>query len=109
MSLHRFVLFLLLCLPCVAPAADAFRVICYHDVQADVRVMPDLFAVDTAELVSQFSWLKENGYQVIGLDDVIAAREGRRPLPDRAVMLTFDDGYRSVYTRVYPLLRLFNY
>src|SRR5262245_49467223 len=104
MNLRRFFLFLLLCVPAIAPAADAFRVICYHDVQEDVRVMPDLFAVDTAELVAQFSWLQENGYSVIGLDDVIAAREGRKPLPDKAVMLTFDDGYRSLYTRVYPLL-----
>lgn len=100
---------LVLCLPGAALAAGSFRVLCYHDIQNDVRVNPDPYAIDTAELVSQFSWLKENGYRVIGMDDVIAAREGRRPLPDKAVMLTFDDGFRSVYTRVYPLLKLFNY
>ncbi|HEX7813296.1 MAG TPA: poly-beta-1,6-N-acetyl-D-glucosamine N-deacetylase PgaB [Burkholderiales bacterium] len=100
---------LLLCLPGAALAAGSYRVLCYHDVREDVRVNPDPFAVDAAQLVSQFAWLKENGYHVIGMDDVIAAREGRKPLPDKAVMLTFDDGYRSVYTRVYPLLRLFNY
>lgn len=102
-------LILLLCLPATVLAAGPYRVLCYHDVQEDVRVNPDPFAVDTATLVSQFAWLKENGYRVIGMDDVIAAREGRKPLPDKAVMLTFDDGYRSVYTRVYPLLRLFGY
>lgn len=100
---------LALCVSGAAQAAGTFRVICWHDVREDVRVVPDPFAVDTAELVSQFSWLRENGYHVIGMDDVIAAREGRRPLPDKAVMLTFDDGFRSVYTRVYPLLKLFGY
>ncbi len=30
-------------------------------------------------------------------------------LPPKAVLLTFDDGYLSFYTRVYPLLRAFNY
>ncbi len=97
------------CLSGTAQAAGTFQVICWHDVQEDVRVIPDPFAVDTAQLVSQFAWLKENGYRAVGMDDVIAAREGRKPLPDKAVMLTFDDGFRSVYTRVYPLLKLFGY
>src|SRR5215475_8399105 len=96
---------LLLCLPAAAMAASTFRVLCYHDVQEDVRTKPDPYSVDTAELVSQFSWLKENGYRVVSFDDVLAAHDGRRPLPDKAVLLTFDDGYRSVYTRVFPLLR----
>jgi biofilm PGA synthesis lipoprotein PgaB len=105
----RLFALLLLCLPGAGWGANAYRVLCYHDVQEDVRVVPDPFAVDTAQLVSQFAWLKENGFHVIGLDDVIAAREGKRVLPDKAVLLSFDDGYRSVYTRVFPLLKLFNY
>jgi poly-beta-1,6-N-acetyl-D-glucosamine N-deacetylase len=96
-------------LPVAGHAADTFRVLCYHDVREDVRVDPDPYAVDTAELVSQFAWLKENGYRVVSLDDVLAAREGRRPLPEKAVLLSFDDGYRSTYTRVFPLLKLFGY
>jgi biofilm PGA synthesis lipoprotein PgaB len=92
-----------------AESAVSYRVLCYHDVPEDVRVNPDPYAVDSAQLVSQFAWLRENGYRVVSLDDVIAAREGRRSLPAKAVMLTFDDGYRSFYTRVFPLLKLFNY
>lgn len=87
----------------------SYRVLCYHDVQEDVRVNPDRYAVGSARLVTQFAWMKHNGYRVVSLDDVIAAREGRRALPAKAVMLTFDDGYRSVYTHVFPLLKLFNY
>ncbi|MGH6631081.1 MAG: polysaccharide deacetylase family protein, partial [Burkholderiales bacterium] len=87
----------------------SYRVLCYHDVQEDVRVNPDRYAVGSARLVTQFAWMKHNGYRVVSLDDVIAAREGRRALPAKAVVLTFDDGYRSVYTRVFPLLKLFNY
>lgn len=103
-----FVLFMF-CLPAAGQAANSYRVLCYHDVQEDVRIIPDPFAVDTAQLVSQFAWLKENGFHVLSLDDVIAAREGKRALPDKAVLLSFDDGYRSVYTRVFPLLKLFGY
>jgi biofilm PGA synthesis lipoprotein PgaB len=96
-------------LPAAGWGANTYRVLCYHDVQEDVRVKPDPFAVDTAQLVAQFAWLRENGFHVIGVDDVIAAHEGKRALPDKAVLLTFDDGFRSTYTRVFPLLRLFNY
>ena len=92
-----------------AESAVSYRVLCYHDVQQDVRLNADPYAVDSAQLVAQFAWMKDNGYRVVSLDDVIAAREGRRALPAKAVVLTFDDGYRSVYTRVFPLLKLFKY
>lgn len=83
----------------------------YHDVRDDVRgdLDPDRFAVSTEHLAQHFEWLRENGWTPIGIDDLIAAREGRRPLPERAVLLTFDDGLASVYTKVFPLLKLFDY
>ncbi len=89
--------------------ATSYRVLCYHDVPQDVRDQPDPYAVDAGQLALQFAWLKENGFRVVSLDDVIAAQRGRRALPDKAVLLTFDDGYRSVYTRVFPLLKAFGY
>src|SRR5579859_7260928 len=109
MSRTFFCVLFMLCLPATGLAANTYRVLCYHDVQEDVRIVPDPYAVDTAQLVAQFAWLKQNGFHMIGLDDVIAAREGKRALPDKAVLLSFDDGYSSVYTRVFPLLKLFNY
>lgn len=106
----RLLLFgLLLALTTGASAQGSYRVLCYHDVVPDVRDRPDPFAVDAGQLAAQFAWLKENGFRVVGVEDLIAAQEGRRPLPDKAVLLTFDDGYRSVYTRIYPLLKAFGY
>ena len=32
-----------------------------------------------------------------------------RRLPDKAILLTFDDGYESLYTRVFPLLKAYHY
>jgi biofilm PGA synthesis lipoprotein PgaB len=109
-GLRKLLFGLLLMLAGVAFAEPmTFRVLCYHDVVQDVRDHPDPYAVDAGQLAMQFAWLKENGYRVVSLDDVIAAQQGRRPLPEKAVLLTFDDGYRSVYTRVYPLLKAFGY
>jgi biofilm PGA synthesis lipoprotein PgaB len=96
---------LLLSLP--AQAQD-FMALCYHDVE-DVIGDPEGDAISSGRLVQHFSWLRANGYQVVSIDDLQAARRGERPLPDKAVLLTFDDGYASFYTRVYPLLKAFRY
>ena len=95
----------------VSGQEPSFIVLAYHDVVDDMNkpLSPDSMSIGTDELVSQFSWLKEHGYQPISLDDVRAAKAGHRPLPEKAILLTFDDGYQSFYTRVYPLLELFNY
>ncbi len=109
-----FALFLLLAAGSAgaAPAAvedGAFLVLCYHEVPDDLRQEPDPYAVEASELASQFAWLRAHGYRPVSLSDVLAARRGGRPLPPKAVLLTFDDGYRSFYTRVYPLLKLYGY
>ncbi|PIE44649.1 MAG: poly-beta-1,6-N-acetyl-D-glucosamine N-deacetylase PgaB [Gammaproteobacteria bacterium] len=85
--------------------------LCYHDVRDDVLplVDPDRFAVSTHELARQFEWLATNGYHPVSIDQIIAASEGGEPLPDNAVLLTFDDGYRSFYTHIFPLLKMYNY
>ena len=88
-----------------------YRVIAYHDVRDDVTedFDPDQFAVSTANLIDQFTWMRDNGFEPVSVDQIIDAQQGRRPLPDNAVLLTFDDGLASFYTRVYPLLKLFDY
>jgi peptidoglycan/xylan/chitin deacetylase (PgdA/CDA1 family) len=92
-----------------APAADTdFTVLAYHDVVANPGDLT-YDGITLRSLTMQFDWLRENGHRVVSLDDVVAAQRGERPLPPRAVLLTFDDGYRSFYTHVYPLLRAFNY
>jgi len=96
-------------LPNPYTAANTFIALNYHEARDDVRDYPDPYAVDSAALVAQFSWLKGNGYTPVSLQQIIAARQGGQPLPAKAVLLTFDDAYLSFYTRVYPLLREFNY
>src|SRR5438046_2800621 len=90
----------------------SFRALCYHDVRDGLRATmqdwPESTALDTQDLVQHFEWIRENGYHVVSLDEILAARNGGAKLPARALLLTFDDGYRSMYTRVFPLLRLFH-
>lgn len=85
------------------------QVLSYHDVSDDPLARPDPLTVSTDQLVSHFDWLRRNGYTVVSMAQVAAATHGGPPLPPRAVLLTFDDGLRSAYTRVLPLLRLYRY
>jgi peptidoglycan/xylan/chitin deacetylase (PgdA/CDA1 family) len=59
-------------------------------------------------LISKFEdFLKhlKRHYQIISLDDLIKNRQHNTPLPRRAVVLTFDDGFLSNYTLAFPLLK----
>jgi biofilm PGA synthesis lipoprotein PgaB len=100
--------------PIISPPTDrepVLHALCYHDVRDRVakNFDPDEYAVSTENLASQFSWLRRQGYKVIGADEIIAANNGGPPLQAKSVLLTFDDGFSSVYTHVYPLLKMFGY
>jgi len=52
----------------------------------------------------QMRALRLLGYSVIGMDRAVAALQGREPMPERAVVLTFDDGYENFYENALPIL-----
>lgn len=85
-----------------------FLVLGYHDVEdeaGDERYL----SVKTSALNDQIAWLYDNGYQAVSVQQILEAHHGGKPLPNKAVLLSFDDGYRSFYTRVYPLLKAYNW
>jgi len=95
--------------PRTPAALQELVVLSYHDVREVLPASRDPYVMEAAELVNQFAWLKENGYTPVSLQQVLDAREGKAALPAKPVLLTFDDGYRSFYTHVLPLLQLFGY
>lgn len=82
--------------------------IAYHDVE-DRDPDQALVAVRTERMIEQLAWLRENGYKPVTVDQIIAARKGGAELPAKAILLSFDDGYSSFYTRVLPVLRAYNW
>jgi biofilm PGA synthesis lipoprotein PgaB len=90
------------------PTGQRFVSIAFHDVVDHVdQLDPD--AVTSRGLAQFFDWLKGAGWTAISLDDVAAAASGTRPLPDKAILISFDDGYRSLYTRVFPLVNVYRF
>ena len=92
-------------------ADDLFVSITFHDVRDDVAREGDrdIYAISTKNLGRYFAWLKQEGWQTISLQDVWDARQKKRKLPEKSVLLTFDDGAISSYTRVFPLLKQYKY
>ena len=104
--------FLLLAFIMPLPALGLeYDVIAYHDVRDDVagEYDTDRYAVSTEHLIAHFRWLQQAGFTPVSVDAILDAEAGRTTLPDKPVLLTFDDGLQSFYTRVFPLLKLFDY
>jgi biofilm PGA synthesis lipoprotein PgaB len=108
--LIRIILATLLALAAaLATAADArFMALSYHEVLTDNDPATPT-TVRASDLARQFAWLQANGYHPVSVDQILSARAGGPPLPPKAILLTFDDGFKDVYTRAFPLLKLFNY
>ena len=85
-----------------------FLGIAYHDVE-DRDPDQAVVAVRTERLIEQLAWLHNNGYQPVTVDQILAARSGGAELPPKAILLSFDDGYASFYTRVMPILRSYQW
>ncbi|MDF3832829.1 poly-beta-1,6-N-acetyl-D-glucosamine N-deacetylase PgaB [Cupriavidus basilensis] len=90
-----------------------FRVLAFHDIRddlrADVGTVGDTCAISTATLNNIFAWLTGNDFHPVSIDQIVAARNGGPLLPPRAVLLSFDDAYKSQYIKAFPLLRQYNY
>ncbi len=57
----------------------------------------------------QMEYLRRNGYRVVPLLQLVRALETGEGLPEKTVVLTIDDGFKSVYQHAYPVLKEFGY
>lgn len=63
----------------------------------------------TSEFRRQMEYLKREGLRVISMKEFLDWRLGNLHLPARCVLITLDDGWRSVYTDAYPILKEYGY
>ena len=88
---------------------DGFQtipILTYHRFAQDC---PSPLCMPAAAFRAQMRYLKDNRYHVLTADELLAFVQHRRPLPPRSVLITIDDGYRSVYEIAYPILREFDF
>ncbi len=81
-------------------------ILTYHNFDPSV---PGSMTIDTGRFEEQLRWLKDNGYTVIPLKQLVSYLQGKtNTLPAKPVVITADDGKKSVYTYMLPLARKYN-
>ena len=79
-------------------------ILCYHAVTDDPAQAGE-YTITAGAFEAQIRALAEAGYQGVTPEELIAyVREGT-PLPEKPVLITFDDGYENNYTLAYPILK----
>ena len=74
----------------------------------DGKNLPLLF-VSPAIFERQMRYLNENGYNVISLDELVEGIKSARRFSHKTVVITIDDGHKSVYTDAYPILKTYGF
>ncbi len=88
-----------------------FLVLNYHDIVKVGSAKSSLNSMDVSvdHFEEHLGWLKKNGYKIVSVQNVLDAAAGKNSIPDKSVLLAFDDGYQSFYTRVFPILKKYRY
>jgi peptidoglycan/xylan/chitin deacetylase (PgdA/CDA1 family) len=91
----------------VHPGSDMLRVVTYHRVAVpglDAELNPRLVSATPDEFARQMAHLAQN-YNVVSIHDVLNYVLAGARLPSRAVLITFDDGYRDFAENAFPVLK----
>ena len=89
-----------------AVAAEHGVILLYHHVDTDT---PSSTSISPGDFRAHLEYLRDNDFNVIGLGQLVDRLRQRQPLPERAVVITFDDGYISIYEEAFPQLQEFGY
>lgn len=83
--------------------APVFIALCLHEVRNDRP--DDALAISTQNFRKIVRELKSKGFWFLDSNDIIAIKKGEMEQPEKAVFLSFDDGYEDNYTNAFPILR----
>lgn len=91
----------------LSPQDDTLRVLMYHRVDRpadNAQLWPGMIGPSPDEFARHTEVLSKN-YRVVSLSEVLEVMRGNGTLPPRAVLITFDDGYRDFAKHAWPVLR----
>ena len=99
------------------PDAEALQrglmvpILTYHYVEpwpGDGNLLREGLTVRPEDFAAQMTYLAEHGFTTIGLYELTDALATGRPLPEKSVIITFDDGYAGLYDYAVPVMRSLN-
>lgn len=91
----------------VAREKTRVAVLGYHKFSETAPIEPML--VRTSEFRKQMQRIRESSASVISMKEFLEWKAGTRLLPEECILITMDDGWRSVYTDAYPILKEYGY
>ena len=88
------------------PAKTRIPIFTYHRVKADgdIDKLSQLLAIEESRFLIQMRYLTEKGFKTLTLPRFLALRNGNGEIPERSVIISFDDGFENTYTRAMPIL-----
>lgn len=78
-------------------------ILLYHHITAGTPA--NAYSVSQAVFRDQMEYLFENGYKTISMVDLVHSIQSGAELPQKPVMITFDDGNENVFLNAYPIMR----
>ncbi len=81
-------------------------ILCYHRFG---KTCKSNLCISERTFIKQVEYLKKNGYHTIHLSNLMDFLNYKTAIPSKSVVITLDDGYRSIYDFAYPLLKRYGY
>lgn len=88
--------------PAVGISEHSVTVLIYHRFGEDKYPTTN---VSAAQFRQQMVYLQEHNYTVLPVSELVRRLRDKEPLPAKAVVITMDDGYRSIYRVAWPVLQ----
>lgn len=82
-------------------------IIMYHHVSEKQNLLND-FTITPEQFENDLIYIRENGYESISMEQLLDYLENGTPLPNKPIMITFDDGHESFYHYIYPILKKYD-
>ena len=87
-----------------AEVPAGFPILEYHMVKEDAPPKAKPYVVPPEDFAAQLDYLLAEGYTTITPQDYARARKGKQELPEKPIILSFDDGYEDNYRVILPML-----
>ncbi|MEG6523034.1 polysaccharide deacetylase family protein [Desulfotomaculum sp. 1211_IL3151] len=81
----------------------------YHKVNPNPRTGGLGLRVPPGKFEWQMKYLKKNGYETVSLTDVLDHFQRGKKLPNKPIVITFDDGYKDNHDFAYPIMKKYGY